>query len=56
MSSAGLGSLSKILKNLNRTDLLNYGDSRFLKQMHVVKWDITKGTPDYFSAIPKIDD
>ena len=40
LSSDGLGSLNKILNNLARTDLLDFGDSRTIKQMQVAKWDL----------------
>lgn len=32
MSSAGIGSLNKILNNLSRTDLLDFGDGRKIKK------------------------
>lgn len=54
LSSLGLGSLDKILKNLNRTDLLEFGDGKIIKQMQVAKWDITKNSLDYKTIIPKI--
>ena len=34
LSSAGLGSLNKIFNNLQRIDLLCYGDGKFIKKMH----------------------
>lgn len=53
LSSAGLGSLSKILTNLGRTDLLDFGDGETIKKMKVGKWDVDRGAIDYFTLIPK---
>ena len=52
-SSGGMGSLNKVLVNLSREDILNYGDGKKIKQMVVAKWDITKNAPDYTTMIPK---
>lgn len=54
LSSYGLGSLNKILNNLSRTDLLDFGDGRQIKKMKVAKWDITKNAIDYQTLVPKI--
>lgn len=54
LSSYGLGSLNKILNNLSRTDLLDFGDGRRIKKMKVAKWDITKNAIDYQTLVPKI--
>ena len=54
LSSAGLGSLDKIINNLNRTDLLDFGYGQKIQKMQIAKWDIAKGTPDYRTLIPKI--
>ncbi len=54
MSSAGLGSLNKILTNLSRTDLLDFGNGKTIKKMQAAKWDIAKGTPDYQTLVPKM--
>lgn len=54
LSSDGLGSLNKILNNLMRTDLLDFGDGRIIKQMQVAKWDLTTNSIDYKSLVPKI--
>ena len=40
LSSAGIGSLNKILNNLSRTDLLDFGDGRKIKKMQIAKWDV----------------
>lgn len=54
LSSDGLGSLTKVLNNLNREDLLDYGSGRRIKKINVAKWDITKDGIDSHSFIPKI--
>lgn len=54
LSSKDLGSLSKILINLNRTDLLDFGDGKAIKKMQVGKWDITKNSIDYKTLVPKV--
>lgn len=54
LSSKGLGSLEKILKNLNREDMLDYGDGKKIKKMNVAKWDILRNTIDNNTIIPKI--
>ena len=53
LSSNGLGSLNKILNNLSRTDLLDFGDGKLIKKMYVGKWDIGKNAIDYKDFIPK---
>ena len=54
LSSAGLGSLNKILKNLSRTELLNFGDNKTIKQMQVGKWDLNTNSIDFKTLIPKL--
>lgn len=54
LSSVGLGSLNKILNNLSRTDLLNFGDNKIIKQMQVGKWDLNTNSIDYKTLVPKI--
>lgn len=54
LSSNGIGSLSKILNNLNRVDLLDFGDGKKIKKMQVGKWDIGKASIDYHSLVPKL--
>ena len=54
LSSYGLGSLNKILNNLLRTDLLEFGDGKRIKKMQVGKWDISKSSPDYHTLVPKM--
>lgn len=54
LSSVGLGCLSKILDNLGRQDLLDFGNGKLIKKMKVGKWDISKKNVDYKTLIPKI--
>lgn len=54
LSSKDLGSLNKILNNLNRTDLLEFGDGKIIKRMQIGKWDITKNSIDYKTLVPKL--
>lgn len=54
LSSVGLGSLNKILNNLNRNDLLDFGDGKKTKKMQVAKWDINKKSIDYKTLVPKL--
>ena len=54
LSSAGLGSLNIILNNLNRTDLLDFGEGKIIKNMQVGKWDIITNSIDFKTLIPKI--
>ena len=46
LSSAGLGSLNKVLNNLNRQDLLDFGSGKTIKKMQVGKWDISAKSID----------
>ncbi len=54
LSSVGLGSLNKILNNLARNDLLEFGDGKRIKKMQVGKWDIRKNSIDYQTLVPKM--
>ena len=54
LSSHGIGSLDKILNNLGRVDLLEYGDGKKIRKMQVAKWDISKGSPDFSTLVPRI--
>lgn len=54
LSSDGLGSLDKVLNNLNRQDMLTFGDGRRVKQMQVGKWDILSSNVDQHSLVPKL--
>ena len=54
LSSLGMGSLNKILNNLGRLDLLDFGDGRRIKKMQVGKWDLNGNIIDFKTLIPKI--
>ncbi len=54
LSSAGMGSLNKILNNLSRTDLLDFGDGKRIKKMQVGRWDISRNAIDHQTLIPKL--
>ena len=54
LSSVGLGSLNKILNNLSRTDLLDFGDGKKIKKMQVGKWDLNTNSIDSKTLVPKI--
>ena len=54
LSSAGLGSLNKILNNFNRLDLLDFGDGKRIKQMQIGKWDINAQNINFSTLIPKL--
>ena len=54
LSSVGLGSLNKILNNLRRTDLLDFGNGKTIKKMIVGKWDITTQSIDFKTVVPKL--
>lgn len=54
LSSKDLGSLNKILNNLNRVDLLDFGDGKKIKKMQIGKWDISKNSIEYTTLIPKV--
>ena len=53
-SSAGLGSLNKLLNVFRRDDLLDFGNGKRIQKMKVAKWDIGTNAPDMMSMIPKI--
>ena len=54
LSSAGMGSLNKLLKVDKREDLLDFGNGKRIKKMQVGKWDIVKNSIDYGTLVPKI--
>lgn len=54
LSSYGLGSLNKILNNLGRQDMLDFGNGRIIKKMQVGKWDISTNCVDYKTIVPKM--
>ena len=54
LSSAGIGSLNKIFNNLQRVDLLRYGDGKKVRTMQVAKWDLSRRSIDYNTLVPKV--
>lgn len=54
LSSAGLGSLNKILNVFRREDLLDFGNGNRIKKMRVGKWDVIQNGVDYNSLVPKL--
>ena len=54
LSSAGLGSLNKLINIFKREDLLDFGDGRKIKKMKIGKWDVLKNTIDLHLLVPKI--
>ena len=50
---AGLGSLNKVLNNLSRQALLDFGDARRIRKMRVGTWDVTRHAVDPLTLIPK---
>lgn len=52
LSSAGIGSLYKILHSFSRMDMLDFGDGKTIKKMIVGKWDLSSQSIDYSSIIP----
>ena len=54
LSSAGLGSLNKVLNNLNRQDLLDFGSGKTIKKMQVGKCDVNSKSIDYLTLVPKM--
>lgn len=54
LSSNGLGSLNKIIVNLSREDLLDFGSGKTIKKMQIGKWDVSKNSIDFSTLVPKI--
>ena len=54
LSSDGLGSLTKVINNLRREDLLDFGSGRKIKKIRIAKWDLLRHTIDNHSMTPKI--
>ena len=54
ITSAGFGTLNKILNTLKREDLLDYGDGKFIKKMKIAIWNLVSNSPDLSLMIPKI--
>lgn len=53
-SSAGLGSLNKLINSFRREDLLDFGNGKKIKKMKIALWNVTKNTVDLSSMVPKI--
>lgn len=54
LSSAGFGSLNKLINAFRREDLLDFGKGKKIKKIKVGKWDVSKNTVDLHSLVPKI--
>ena len=54
MTSAGLGTLNKLLNIFKREDLLDYGDGKRIKKMKISIWNTSSNSPELSSMIPKI--
>lgn len=54
LSPNGLGSLDKIINNLLRTDLLDFGNGKKIKRMQIGKWDILTNSIDLEHWVPKM--
>lgn len=53
-SSAGLGSLNKLINSFRREDILDFGNGKKIKKMKIALWDAAKNTVDLNSMVPKI--
>lgn len=54
LSSAGLGSLDKILRNFRREDMLDFGDGKVIKKMKVAKWSVDRSAVEHNTMVPII--
>ena len=54
LSSIGLGSLDKVLRLLNREELLDFGTGKKIKKIKVGRWDLSKHSLNNHSLTPKI--
>lgn len=54
LSSAGLGSLDKVLNVLSREDLLDFGTGKRIKKIKIAEWDVARKNINYHSIIPKL--
>ena len=46
--------MNKVLNNLNRQDLLDFGSGKTIKKMQVGKWDVNSKSIDYLTLVPKM--
>ncbi len=53
-TSAGLGTLNKLLNIYKREDLLDFGDGKRIKKMRVAVWDRRSNMPDTAQMVPKL--
>ena len=54
ITSAGLGTLNKLLNIFKREDLLDYGKGKRIKKMKISIWNTSSNSPELSSMIPKI--
>ena len=54
LSSYSMGSLDKLLNNLGREDLLDFGGGKTIKKMKVAVWDVDRNTVNQHTMVPKI--
>ncbi len=54
LTSAGMGSLNKLLNVYKREDLLDFGDGKRIKKMKIAIWNMQANAPNSASMIPKI--
>lgn len=52
-TSSTLGSLDKILNVFKRDDLLDFGEGKVVKKIKVATWNVSAGSPNYDSMVPK---
>lgn len=53
LTTENFGQLKKPLLDFNRMDMLNFGDGKKIKQMHVGIWNTATNNIDFQSIIPK---
>ena len=54
LSSAGLGSLNKIINSFRREDILDFGNGKTIKKMRIGKWNMITNNIDYSTLVPRI--
>lgn len=54
LTSADLGSLSKLLYTFKREDLLDFGDGNHIKKMKVAIWNLSTNSPEVSTIVPKL--
>lgn len=53
LTTETFGQLKKPLLDFNRMDMLDFGDGRKIKQMHVGIWNVSTNSVDFQTLIPK---